>query len=48
MIHIIMIEEIIEIDTDQIAKIGEFNLVDRVEADQGMNKIIGEEILEVM
>ena len=48
MIHIIMTEEIIKIDTDQIGEIGEFNLVDKVEVDQGMNKIIGEKILEVM
>ena len=48
MIHVIMIEEIIKIGTDQIAKIEEFNLVDKVQVDQGMNKIIGEEILEVM
>ena len=47
MIHIIMTEEIIKIDIDQIVEIGEFNLVDKVEVDQGMNKIIGEEILEV-
>ena len=47
-----MIEEIIKIDIDQIVETGEFNLVDRVEVDQGMSKIIGmiigEEILEVM
>ena len=47
MIHIIMTEEIIKIDTDQMAEIGEFNLVGIVEVDQGMNKIIGEKILEV-
>ena len=47
MIHIIMIEEIIKIGTDQITEIGEFNIVDKVEVDQHMNKIIGEEILEV-
>ena len=47
MIHIIMREEIIKIGTDQIAEIEEFNLVAKVEVDQGMNKIIGEEILEV-
>ena len=29
-------------------EIGEFNLVDRAEVDQGMNKIIGEEVLEAM
>ena len=43
MIHIIMIEGTIKIDTDQIVEIGKFNLVDKVEVDQGMNKIIGEE-----
>ena len=48
MIHIIMTDEIIRIDTDQIAGTGEFNLVDKVKADQGINKIIGEEIIEVM
>ena len=47
MTHTIVTEEIIKIDTDQIAEIGEFNLVDKVEIDQGINKIIGEEILEV-
>ena len=47
MIHIIMTEEIINIVTDQILDIRELNLVDKVEVDQGMNKIIGEEILEV-
>ena len=47
MIHIIMIKEIIKIGIDQIVETGEFNLVDKVEVDQGMNKIIGEEILEV-
>ena len=48
MIHIIMVQEIIKIGTDQIVEIGEFNWVDTVEVDQGMKKIIGEEILEVM
>ena len=47
MTHTIMTEEIIKIDTDQIEEIGEFNLVDKVEIDQVMNKIIVEEILEV-
>ena len=47
MIHIIMTEEIIKIGTDQTAEIGEFNLVDKVELDQGMNKVIGQSILEV-
>ena len=46
MIHIIMTGEIIKIGIDQIAEIGEFNLMDKVEIDQGMKKIIGEEILE--
>ena len=48
MTHITMIEEIIKIGIDQIVEIGEFNLVDKVEVDKGTNKIIGEEILEVM
>ena len=52
MIHPVMIEEIIKIGTNQIAEIGEFNLVDKVEVGQGMNKIIGmiigEEILEAL
>ena len=42
-----MIEEVIKIDTDQIAEIGDFNLVDKVEAYQSINQIIGEGILEV-
>ena len=37
----IMIEEIIKIDIDQIEEIEEFSLVDKVEVDQGMSKIIG-------
>ena len=48
MLHVIMIEEIIKIGTDQIAEIGELNLVDKIEVDQDMNKIIGEEILDAM
>ena len=48
MTHIIIIEEIIKIGTGQIVVIGEFNLEDKIEVDQGMNKIIGEEILEAM
>ena len=40
MIHIGMTEEIIKIGIDQIAETGEFNLVDKVEVDQGMNRII--------
>ena len=47
MTHRIMTEEIIRIGTDQIVETGEFGLVDKVEVDQGINKIIGEEILEV-
>ena len=51
MIHIIMTEEIIKIGKDQIVKVGEINLVDKVEVDQGTNRIIGmtigEEILQV-
>ena len=43
-----MIEEIIKIGIDQIAETGQFNLVDKAEVDQGMNKIIGEEIFETM
>ena len=42
-----MTDKIIKIGTDQIAEIEEFNLVDKVEVDKGMNKIIGEEILKV-
>ena len=46
-----MTEEIIKIGIDQIVEIEDFNLVDKVEADQGMNRIIGmiiaEEILGV-
>ena len=40
MIHIIMTEEIIKIGTGQI--------MDKIEIDQGMDKIIGEEILGAM
>ena len=47
MIHVIMTEEIIKIETDQIVEIEEFNLVDRLEVDQDVNKIIEEDILEV-
>ena len=46
-----MISKVIKIGTDQIAETGEFNLLDKVEVDQGMSKItgmiIGDEILEV-
>ena len=45
MIHIIMTEETIKIGTDQIVEIGGFNLADKVEVDQGMNKTIGEKII---
>ena len=52
MIHIGMTKEIIKIGIDQIVETGEFNLLDKIEVDQGMNRIIGmvieEEILEVM
>ena len=41
MTQVIIIEEIIKISTDQKAETGVFNLVDKVEVDQGMNKIIG-------
>ena len=47
MVHIIMTGEIIKIGTYQIAEIGEFNLVDKLEVDQGMNKIIEVEILGI-
>ena len=47
MTHIIMIEEITKLGTDQIVVTGEIS-IDKVEVDQGMNKIIGEEILEAM
>ena len=52
-----MIIEVIKIGIEQIAQIGEFNLVvelsmDKLEVDQGISKItgmiIGEEILEIM
>ena len=52
MIYLIMIEEIIKIAIGKIAEIEEFSLVDKVEVDQGMSKIIGmiigQEILGVM
>ena len=41
-----MIEEITKIGIDQIVRKGGFNLTDKAEVDQGMNKIIGEEISE--
>ena len=50
VISVIMTEEIIKIGMDQIVEIEEFNLVDKVEVDQGMNRIIGmiigEEVLK--
>ena len=48
MNQVTMIEEIIKIGRDQIAETGEFKLVDKIEVDQGMNKIIDEKILEAM
>ena len=48
MMHAIMIEKIIKIGTDQIAEIREFTLLDKIEVDQGMNKMIGEKILEAL
>ena len=47
MIHVIMIEEIIKIGTDLNSGDREFNLLDKIRVDQGMNKITGEKILEV-
>ena len=51
MMHVIMTKEMIKIGIDQITEIGEFNLVDKVEVDQGMNRIIeiiiGKDISEV-
>ena len=40
MIDTIMISEIIKIDTDQIVETGDS--IDKIEVDQGMNKIIEE------
>ena len=40
MIHIIMTEEIIKVGIDLTVEIEEFNLVDKIEIDQSMNKII--------
>ena len=47
MTHIIMNSEIIKIGTDQIVVTGEIS-IDKIDVDQGMNKIIGEETLEAM
>ena len=41
-----MIDEVIRIDIDQIVETGDS--IDKIEVDLGMNKIIGEEILEVI
>ena len=46
MTDTIMISEVIRIDIGHIVKTGDS--IDSTEADLGMNKIIGEEILEVM
>ena len=46
MTDTIMTSEVIRIDIDQIVDIGDS--IGKTEADQGINKIIGEEILEVM
>ena len=46
MIDAIMISKVIRIDIDQIVETGDS--IDMPEADSGMNKIIGEEILEVI
>ena len=48
MTHTIMTGRTIKIHIDQIAGIGEFNLTGKAEVDQGMNKIIEEEILEAI
>ena len=52
MINVIITEEMIKIGIDQIAETGEVSLVNKVEVDQDVNRIIGmiigEEILEVM
>ena len=47
MTHIIMIEEIIKLDTDQIVVTEEIS-IDKVEVDPGINKNMEEGILEVM
>ena len=46
MIDVVMISEVITIDIGQIVETGD-NII-KTEVDQGMNKIIEEEILEVM
>ena len=45
MAHITMTEKITKIDIDLIVVTGESSM-DRIEVDQGMNKTIGEKILE--
>ena len=47
MIDAIMTSETIKLDTDQIVETEEISM-DKIEVDLGMNKIIGEEILEEM
>ena len=46
--QIIMTEDITKIDIAQIVVTEEISIVDKIEVDRGMNKIIGEEILEAM
>ena len=48
MTQINMIGENFNVGIDQTVEIGEFNLLDKIEVDQGMSKIIGEDILEAM
>ena len=45
MVDAVMISEVIKIDTGQIVETGDS--IHKIEVDQGMNKIIEEEILEV-
>ena len=47
MTHIIMTEEITQIDIDQIVAIEEIN-INNIVVDQGTNKIIRQEILDAM
>ena len=46
MIDTSLISEVINIDTGQIEETGDS--IDKIEVDQGMNKIVEEEMLEVM
>ena len=46
MINAVRISKVIKIDIGQIVEIG--YSIDKIEVDQGRNKIIEEEILEVM